>query len=862
MATFTPATSPDTPIAIKVVIKDSHEMRKFKLPLQELGASTLPVKLRALLNIHPSKDTIFERYSDSSSSYVLLDETVPSVYKQLYRAAKAKQKLRIRVTITEKIPSEKTEKSKPETSLPERLSTRRYVHPYISDPAKPEDELKSSKDEQSGDLGELDNPSSATLAAAISTPVKAQPEVSKEVSASSMSSPQKSYYWPMSHDGGFSGATKAKFEKKAADAKSSLTAKIAEAGAQISNSHDDRAKFMIQHADITKKLHSLRRESGPPSTSFTICCNNCEKPMPDAHWHCSICDMGDFDLCGDCVAKGHLCDDDDHWLIKRFVKDGKVIPSTTETIGPKKSPKVELEEKVPGAFTSDVKREDTLFDEAEFVTCLVCEDYDLCIPCHVDMKHGHHPSHAFAPASKETKLTSLAQCLCASGRNIHHYAICDNCDQDIRGVRHKCLNCPDFDYCSSCVKNACVTHPGHRLVPIYDPISMRPRSYQQHNGIYCDGPLCQGKQSYIVGDRYKCAVCPDTDFCATCEALPKPAHNRTHPLIKFKTPIRNVSVSTTGEKPNGEALRVMGDLVFNTSSKSTETTPVAPSANAATQVQTVAEVKPTQPLQKETKADSVEPVLAPELQALFIRDMVADGTSMPPSHRFSQVWVLRNPGPHAWPAGCCVCYIGGDSMLDVDPNHPSHINEVHKATKSNVIDRAVEVGEEVKFHVAMRTPERKGKAISYWRLKDATGLPFGHKLWCDVDVRSSEPVVKAEEKAEEKVEEKAEGKVETEHVEDVSKQPKVEDEVKEEQGESKMIFPKLDKESPASSTHEAQSTSAPAAPVNADEKELLEDVESLELDEGSDSDEAFLTDEEYELIASDDEFESVNNGRK
>lgn len=181
------------------------------------------------------------------------------------------------------------------------------------------------------------------------------------------------------------------------------------------------------------------------------------------------------------------------------------------------------------------------------------------------------------------------------------------------------------------------------------------------------------------------------------------------------------------------------------------------------------------------------------------------------------------------------------------------MTQIHKATKSNVIDRVVEVGEEVDFTVKMRTPERQGKAISYWRLKDATGLPFGHKLWCDVDVKTPEPVVKTEETAK------------TEHIEDIAKHATVKDEEEEQQTESKMIFPKLDKESPVSSTHEAEAATTPAAvpsvPVSA--KDLLEDVESLELDdEDTDSDEAFLTDEEYELIASDDEMETAKNGKK
>lgn len=385
------------------------------------------------------------------------------------------------------------------------------------------------------------------------------------------------------------------------------------------------------------------------------------------------------------------------------------------------------------------------------------------------------------------------------------------------------------------------------MVPLYEHVQVKAYSYQRHTGIYCDGPRSANKKSYITGDRYKCAVCHDTDFCADCEALPELDHNRTHPLIKFKTPVRNVSVTTMGEKPSGEQMRTMGDQLPQTSSKSTETTPAAPSANAATQVQTVAEVKPTEAVKEAPKAESPKP-LVPELQAHFIRDTVADDSSMPSNTQFEQTWTLRNPGPHAWPKGCCVCFIGGDAMLDVDSNHPSQVTQMYKATKTNVIERVVDVREEVDFKVVMKTPEREGKAISYWRLKDPTGMPFGHKLWCDVNVVTA-------------INEERPRAV---HIEDISKYAKVEDEVKEEeQSESKMIFPKLDKESPVSSTHEAE-TSASVAPASmaAAEKDLLEDVESLELDDETDSDEAFLTDEEYELIVTDDEMETAKNGKK
>ena len=71
--------------------------------------------------------------------------------------------------------------------------------------------------------------------------------------------------------------------------------------------------------------------------AFCIDCNNCGKSVPNEHYHCSICDGGDYDLCQTCVDQGVSCDGDDHWLIKRCISNGAVIPSTTETIAPKAS---------------------------------------------------------------------------------------------------------------------------------------------------------------------------------------------------------------------------------------------------------------------------------------------------------------------------------------------------------------------------------------------------------------------------------------------------------------------------------------------------------------------------------------------
>lgn len=374
---------------------------------------------------------------------------------------------------------------------------------------------------------------------------------------------------------------------------------------------------------------------------------------------------------------------------------------------------------------------------------------------------------------------------------------------------------------------------------------------QYHRGIYCDGPLCTNHKGYITGDRYKCAVCDDTDLCANCEALPNNGHNPTHPLIKFKTPVNRVSITTAHETESGEKLAQLGDRPL-AKHAATETTR-ATSTNAATQVQTVAEVEPAEHAPPTPETPTVNGVVSGksdlnDLQAWYVNDLTPDGTRVAPNHMVMQSWTVRNPGPVAWPAGCAVYYIGGDDMRNLDLLHPSSVSTLTAANSSNVLETSLEPGKNAVFTVLLKAPAREGRAISYWRLKTPEGLPFGHKLWVDIEVKSSPvelPIRPAPVPA-------VPGTVETDT------EPK---EGGSSQSSSTMIFPKLEKESPVSSIHDVSEThvEAPAATMEPTTKtegqDLLDDVESLEL-EDSDSDEAgFLTDEEYDILdASDEDF--------
>ncbi|QSZ36491.1 hypothetical protein DSL72_006371 [Monilinia vaccinii-corymbosi] len=860
MATVPPP-SPDTLVTLKINIEGIN--RRFKLPLRDLGASTLPDKLRYLLAIPPTSEAIFERYSDSAAAFIVLDASNPSVYKQLYRAAKAKLKLRLKVTVKDK---------EPVMPKPATVEDEEPV------PAKSVESLKFAPISASKEHLEMTQATTEHLEVAHEGPGEnavlalasmEQNFVGLALADRSCTSETKRLDFPTIHCARGSAERDSWFSQRLAQTQREINAGV-------------------------KTVHPSA--PAPVVSMFSVYCNNCSMAIPDVHFHCSTCDDGDFDLCPECNDAGVTCHGD-HWLIKRIVDKGKYIHSTTETLPPKKKSsefkptRVALaveEEKVP-VPTRTCNRCISELSEGNFVTCIDCDDFDLCIQCHISLKHGHNPKHAFAFVDEDANHGLLARSLLAPGRNTAHAAVCDGCDKYIFGVRHKCLDCPDWDYCVSCIANAPYIHPRHRFVPLYESLYNGARQQVakvRHHGIFCDGPLCNQNDSmstYITGDRYKCAVCHDTDFCASCEASPSNLHNKTHPLIKFKTPVRNVSVTTFGDHSNGKAMPPMGDRRSDnqTTSKATETIP-AQSINAATQVLTVAEVKPTevksdQPIKVEEPAkveeaaeveeaakaeEAAEELPAPVEEGLvahFVRDAVADGTIMTSNSVFEQTWYLRNGGKTSWPAGCSVRFVGGDNMCAVDPDHPASVHELVSASESTTCYTEVAPGQEYGFTVLMRTPNRAGNFISYWRLTTPTGEKFGHRLWCDITVNEPTPVIKEEPMEEESSpsmfevlksltldSRKAPIKVESSSNDDAAS-------VKAEG--SQMIFPKLDKESPISSMHEEaqhapQEVTASEEVFNDDFEEFNENFEDEEVCE-----DGFMTDEEYDILdASDEEY--------
>lgn len=195
-----------------------------------------------------------------------------AVYKQLYRAAKAKSKLRIKATSVTNSPSP---------------SSKQDNHTELPSPAK-----------------------YSYLDTVLSSPL---PGTQFEASSSTAT--------------GLTSTLKTDFDNAApADQPTQWLS------ADVGSIQSPRRDFKPSQADS-----NLPVPHKSLSDLFFIDCNKCGRSVDNEHYHCSICENGDYDLCLACVDAGITCQGDSHWLIKRFVKDGVVTNSTTETIAPRKT---------------------------------------------------------------------------------------------------------------------------------------------------------------------------------------------------------------------------------------------------------------------------------------------------------------------------------------------------------------------------------------------------------------------------------------------------------------------------------------------------------------------------------------------
>ena len=180
--------------------------------------------------------------------------------------------------------------------------------------------------------------------------------------------------------------------------------------------------------------------------------------------------------------------------------------------------------------------------------CKECKDFDFCEKCHLEKKDEH--KHLFLAIEKDNdnkpKRKLISQRL-ISDKIIHKGVTCDGCGVfPLIGCRYKCAICSNFDFCEKCEKKYGKQH-SHPLVQISSPNiklhsikcnlkeEFKMKNQIDHIDIIHDGINCDGcGAEYIIGSRYKCAVCPNFDYCEKC--LKKYASDHQHPFIKIYHP--------------------------------------------------------------------------------------------------------------------------------------------------------------------------------------------------------------------------------------------------------------------------------------------------------------------------------------
>ncbi|KAG9294152.1 hypothetical protein G9A89_021511 [Geosiphon pyriformis] len=414
--------------------------------------------------------------------------------------------------------------------------------------------------------------------------------------------------------------------------------------------------------------------------------------------------------------------------------------------------------------------------------CQTCSNYDLCQACKSKSPsvHRHPANHEF----RQIPFPSSSSSQSFPTSNLHS-AICDYCESVIFGIRHKCINCPDFDLCSNCISLATVQHPNHTFMPVHRPgepeIKIPDAAF--HPGIRCDG--CS---KAINGVRYKCGNCPDFDLCGNCEASPLNKHDDNHAFIKIKRPVtqplssrepllpdfynpRSETKHVSRNNNNGEevstslkqesqsvpddctsetkSFQVLNDSVIKESIEKTRSDtqhapdekssalplvvcPKLPSPSVSTSTSSIPDLlnyscNPNDPLKVE-KSESKPAV--PVLRASFIEDVnVPDGTVLPSQAQFLKIWKMTNDGELIWPETTVLQFVGGQVMFNETLLTPGQENNAPKFPVG-----AVEPSKSICIAADLQAPAEPGRYVSYWRLTDGEGRRFGHRVWCDIIV--------------------------------------------------------------------------------------------------------------------------------
>ncbi|KAI8075708.1 hypothetical protein BDF21DRAFT_423513 [Thamnidium elegans] len=416
---------------------------------------------------------------------------------------------------------------------------------------------------------------------------------------------------------------------------------------------------------------------------FDVICDGCYTPIRGQRWRCESCD--DYDLCSTCKTRVNHNQTHNFRFIKKetsFHAQENNVPDEKDTDSYESNPSQTI-------FICDYCDSDIVGIRH---TCGACPDFDLCHSCFSIVKENH-PEHIFVTrlvgaqafnsknirASKNKKARpsiSPWKSYDQENHTVQHFGVkCDNCDQDITGIRFKCGHCINYDLCETCEEDSFSVHDSHHaFIKIRFPI--------------------QSIVKKVILPRFIPLSEKTTEI------------NREMESIAVSRSVSSSSSSSTSGLRSEKRL------------------PVPPTISPAVVVEPLSATDPS----TIATPPEIPVIIEPTLSACFVSDInIPDGTTIVPKKTFIKMWKIMNNGSIDWPVGTHLLFAGGSILRPHPVSRPD-----------SFVVPVVSPKEETCITAELRAPDCSGDYSSYFCLCTPDGVRFGDMLWCSIKVNHDE----------------------------------------------------------------------------------------------------------------------------